>query len=395
MKDIAIIGVGLHAWGKFPEKPWTQMVVEAAREALSDAGIEWTDVQTVISGSQLWGGRKGIYSGNYFVEVMGETGVPIININNACATAGTVMNMASNAIASGSADIVLAVGADKSAKGFFPFLPVYHEEPVPSNDTIRWHMGLPNPIYWALECRKRMVKYGVTDEHLAKVKVAVSKHGALNPKARYRKEFSMEEVLNSPMVTDPLRLLEICATSDGAGAVVLCSMKAAKKYTTKPITIAASSIGSPLYGDPTTRIPVVGFTPKPGVPIISESAVAAQRAYEQAGLGPKDVDFVEVPDNSAWHYLQYVETMGFCKEGESHHLLESGETMIGGKIPVCPSGGFSSFGEATMAQGFAQVYEMVLQLRGLCKARQVEGAKVGMSEVYGAAGNNAAVILKV
>lgn len=394
MKDIAIIGVGLHPWGKFPEKPWTQMAAEAAREALGDAGIDWTDVQTLVSGSQLWGGRKGIYSGNYFAEVMGETGLPIINVNNACATAGTVMSMASMIIGAGQADIVMAVGADKSAKGFFPFLPVYHQEPIPSNDTLRWQMGLPNPMYWALECRKRMIKYGVTDTHLAKVKVATSKHGALNPKARYRKEFTLEEVLASPLVTDPLRLLEICATSDGAGAVILCSMDKAKKYTTKPITIAAASVGSPLYGDPTTRIPVVSFTPKPGVPIISESAVAAKRAYEQSGIGPKDVDFVEVPDNSSWHYLQYLETMGFCGEGESHHLLESGDTMIGGRIPVCPSGGFSSFGEATMAQGFAQVYEMVLQLRGQCKDRQVEGAKVGMSEVYGAAGNNSAVILK-
>jgi acetyl-CoA acetyltransferase len=326
--------------------------------------------------------------------VMGETGIPIININNACATAGTVMTVAGMILASGAADIVLAVGADKSAKGFFPFLPVYHNEPIPSNDTLRWKMGLPNPMYWALECRKKMIKYGVTDNHLAKVKVATSKHGVLNPKARYRKVYSIEEVLNSPMVTDPLRLLEICATSDGAGAIVLCTKEKAKKYTTKPITVAASAIGSPLYGDPTARIPVVSFLPKPGIPIISESYVAATRAYEQAGIGPKDVDFVEVPDNSSWHYLQYLETMGFCKEGEAHHLLDRGETMIGGKIPVCPSGGFSSFGEATMAQGFAQVYEMVLQLRGQCKDRQVEGAKVGMSEVYGAAGNNAAVILK-
>jgi acetyl-CoA acetyltransferase len=394
MKDIAILGVGLHPWGKFPEKPWTQMAMEAAREALDDAGVEWTDIQTVISGSQLWGGRKGIYSGNYFTEVMGQTGLPIVNINNACATAGTIMSMACAAIASGSADLVLAVGADKSAKGFFPFLPTYHEEPIPSNDTLRWQMGLPNPIYWAFEMRKRMIKYGDTETHLAKVKVTCSKHGALNPKARYRKVFTMEEVLNSAMVTDPLRLFEICATSDGAGAVVLGNMKTAKKHASKPIVIAASAIGSPLYGDPTTSIPVVSFTPKPGVPIISESSVAAKRAYEQAGMGPKDIDFVEVPDNSAWHFLQYLETMGFAKEGEAASMLDKGDFAIGGKIPVCPSGGFSSFGEATMAQGFAQVYEMVLQLRGLCKERQVEGAKVGMSEVYGAAGNNAAVILK-
>jgi acetyl-CoA acetyltransferase len=270
MEDVAILGVGLHPWGKFPEKPWAQMVVEAAREALGDAGVEWTDVQTVISGSQLWGGRKGIYSGNYFAEAMGGTGVPVININNACATGGVLMNVATSTIASGRADIVLAVAADKSAKGFFPYLPVYHDEPIPSNDTLRWNMGLPNPVYWAFEMRKRMIKYGDTEEHLAKIKVLCSKHGSLNPKARYKKVFTLEEVLNSAMVTDPLRLLEICATSDGAAAIVFGSMKAAKKYSTKPITIAATAIGTPLYGDPTTSIPVVSFNPKPGVPLISE-----------------------------------------------------------------------------------------------------------------------------
>jgi len=394
VEDIAIIGAGLHPWGKFPQKFWTNMAADAAHEALADAGIEWKDVQTVVSGSQNWGGRKGIYSGNYFDEVMGYNGVPTINVNNACATGGTCITVAAAMVASGYADVVLAVSADKSAKGFFPFLPPYHEEPVPADDTMRWMMGLPNPIYWALECRKKMIKFGITDEHLAQVKVATSKHGALNPMARYRKEFTLEEVLASPMVTDPLRLFEICATSDGAGAVVLCSAKKAKQYTTKPITICGAGLGSPLYGDPTTRIPVLGFMPKPDVPIISESWVAARGAYEQAGLGPEDIDFVEIPDNSSWHYFQYLETMGFFEEGTAHLALERGETMIGGRLPVCPSGGFSSFGEATMAQGFAQVYEMVLQLRGQCGARQVEGAKVGMSEVYGMAGNNSALILK-
>ena len=230
MKDVAIIGVGMHPWGKFPDKPWTQMAKEAIDEALADAGVQWKDVGQVISGSQLWGGRKGIYSGTYIEEVMGNVGVPVVNVNNACATGGTMLSVAAMAVASGAADIVLAVSADKSAKGFFPALPVYHEEPVPSDDTLRWNMGLPNPVYWALEMRKRMIKFGDTEEHLAKVKVTMSKHGKLNPKARYQREFTLEEVLNSAMVTDPLRLYEICATSDGAGAAILCSMEKAKQY---------------------------------------------------------------------------------------------------------------------------------------------------------------------
>ncbi len=164
---------------------------------------------------------------------------------------------------------------------------MYHEEPVPSDDTLRWNLGLPNPVYWALEMRKRMARFGDTEEHLAKVKVTMSKHGKLNPKARYQREFSMEEVLNSAMVTDPLRLYEICATSDGAGAAILCSKEKAKQFTSKPIEIIASALGSPLYGDPTARIPVVSINPKPGVPVISESWVAAHRAYDEAGIGPE------------------------------------------------------------------------------------------------------------
>ena len=394
MDDIAIIGAGLHPWGKFPEKFWTNMASDAINDALKDAGITWKDIEIVVSGSQNWGGRKGIYAGSYIDEVMGYTGVPTMNINNACATGGTCIAVAAAMVASGQADVVLAVAADKSAKGFFPFLPPYHEEPVPADDTMRWLMGMPNPVYWSLECRKKMERYGITDKHLAMVKVATSRHGSLNPAARYQKEFTLEEVLASPMVCNPLRLFEICATSDGAGAVILCNAKKAKQFASKPVTICGSGLGSPLYGDPTTRIPVLGFQPKEGVPIISESWVAAQAAFKDAGMGPEDIDFVEVPDNSSWHYFQYLETMGFFEEGTAHLALERGETVLGGKLPVCPSGGFSSFGEATMAQGFAQVYEMVLQLRGQCGARQVEGAKVGMSEVYGMAGNNAALILK-
>ena len=254
--------------------------------ALKDAGITWKDIEIVVSGSQNWGGRKGIYAGSYIDEVMGYTGVPTMNINNACATGGTCIAVAAAMVASGQADIVLAVAADKSAKGFFPFLPPYHEEPVPADDTMRWLMGLPNPVYWALECRKKMEKYGITDEHLAMVKVATSKHGAINPAARYKKEFTLEEVLASPMVCNPLRLFEICATSDGAGAVILCNAKKAKQFTSKPVHIVGSGLGSPLYGDPTTRIPVLGFQPKEGMPIISESWVAARSRVRGRRHGP-------------------------------------------------------------------------------------------------------------
>ena len=264
MKDVAIIGVGLHPWGKFPDKPWTAMAKDAIDEAMKDAGVQWKDIGFIVSGSQLWGGRKGIYSGTYTEEVMGNRGIPVVNVNNACATGGTMLTVAAMAVASGAAEIVLAVSSDKSAKGFFPALPVYHEEPVPSDDTLRWNLGLPNPVYWALEMRKRMTKFGDTEEHLAKVKVTMSKHGKLNPKARYQREFSLEEVLNSAMVTDPLRLYEICATSDGAGAAILCSKEKAKQFTSKPIDHHRVGSGQPALRRPDRPHPRGEHQPETG-----------------------------------------------------------------------------------------------------------------------------------
>lgn len=396
MREVAIIGVGLHKWGKFPQKSWVQMGVEATVMALQDAGVKWTDIQTVACGSMPWAGSLGLRAGNVLAEVLGETGVPIVNVQNACATGGSVLRTAHLMVATEVCDLALAVAVDKSPTGFFPSLAVLSEEPSPPVDIIRWSVGLPNPGYWALECKKRMERYGTTEVQLAKVKVKNSKNGSTNPNARYRKAFTLEEVLLSPMVCDPLRLYEICATSDGAAAVVLCSTDMAKKLSSnKPIKIAACSLSSGEYGDPTIRIPLLSTTARPTAPILSESALAAKRAFEQAGLGPEDVDFVELPDNSSWHELQYLETMGFCKEGESERLLDSGETEIGGRLPVCPSGGFSSFGEATTAQGLLQIHEAVLQLRGQAGARQVKDAKVAMCQVYGAQGNNSAAILKV
>ncbi|MFC2039345.1 lipid-transfer protein [Chloroflexota bacterium] len=391
MRDVAIIGVGMHPWGKFRDKTFVDLGEVATIEALKDAGIKWVDVQAVACGVYLWGGMGGMLAGHHLAARLGETGIPIVNVSNACATAGSALRTAYMMIAAELCDVALAVGLDMSPEGFFPAI---SEDPK-DLAVLRWKaVGIPNPGYWALECRRRMETYGTTQLHLAKAKVAASKHGALNPHARYRREFSVDEVMNSPMVCDPLRLYEICATSDGAAAVVVCSLDTARKYTAKPIIVAAASLASSEYGDVTIRIPQLSSPVTPLAPLLSESAMAARMAYTQAGIGPEDVDLVELPDNSSWHYLQYLETMGFCNPGEAERLLDEEATQIGGKLPICPSGGAASFGEAVAAQGLAQVCELVWQLRHQAGSRQVEGAKVGMAQVYGAQGNNAAVILK-
>jgi acetyl-CoA acetyltransferase len=240
-----------------------------------------------------------------------------------------------------------------------------------------------------------MHQFGTTETHLAKAKVACSTHGSMNPYARYKRKFTLEEVMNSPMVADPLRLYEICATSDGAAALILCSMDKARKYTSKLVLIAGVGLGSSLYGDTTCRLGFLSYPAKAEAPHLSESAQSSKMAYEQAGMGPEDMDFVELPDNSSWHYLTYLEVLGFCAPGEADRLLDEGETMIGGKLPVCPSGGLASFGEATTAQGFLQICELFWQLRGEAGERQIKSPKAGIAQTYGLMGNNACAILKV
>ncbi|HMK65612.1 MAG TPA: hypothetical protein VK564_07435 [Thermodesulfobacteriota bacterium] len=393
MRDVAIVGVGMHNWGKFEDKTFVDMSVVAISEALKDANMEWKNVQELVAGIWVWGSVSGLNPGPSITAMMGETGIPTTNIFNMCATATNVFRVAYNIVASGTKDIVLAIAADKSPKGFFTTVGI----PDPKDpDYLRWRMiGLTNPGYWAIQLRKRMEEFGTTERHLAKAKVACSKFGAMNPKALYRKVYTEEEILASQMVCDPLRLLEICATRDGAAAAILCSAEIAKKYNSKPVTIAGVGEGSSLYGDPTARLGLICGPVEASAPLISESYVAARMAYESAGIGPEDIDFVELPDNSSWHYLQYPETLGFWGPGETERMLDEEQTGLGGKLPINTSGGIASFGEAVGAQGLLQIYEVVQQLRGQAGERQVQGAKVGMTQTYGQLGNSASAILKI
>ena len=393
MREVSIVGVGLHPWGKFKDKTFIEIGTVAIANALKDADIDWKDIQAIFSGIYIYGGNAGHISGQYLESVFGETGIPVVNVYNACATGSAALRMAYNSIAAGEVDTALAVGVDISPEGF---LSAKSDNPRQDRDVLRWRMtGMPNPVYWALECRKRMEKYGTNEEDLARVKVVLSQYGAKNPNARYKKTYTLEEVMNSLMVCDPLRLLEVCATSDGAAAVILSASPGALKKADKPVKIAATTMGSALYGDPTLRISALSAPATAEAPLLSESYSASRQAYKKAGIGPEDVDVLELPDNSSWHYLQYLETCGFCGEGEAEKMLRDGQTQIGGKLAVCPSGGFSSFGEAIGAQAIWQVVEASNQLRGRCGERQVPNAKVAMAQTYGLMGNSGTTILKI
>lgn len=395
-REVAIIGVGLHPWGVFPEKNFDDLAIDAITKALKDANLRWKEIQALAAGIHGWSGSPGLIPGNVVASALGETGIPIVNVYNACATSASALRQAYNMVAFEEVDIALAFGAEKTPGGFFPALPRLAESKKFDYWALRFKaVGATNPVYWALDCKRRMEECGTNDKHLAMVKVKNSKNGSLNPNARFRKSFSIEDVLKSPMVNDPLRLYEISATSDGAAAVVVCPLDKARRYTDNPIKIEAVSLASGEFGDPTIRIPVLSAVSKSKAraPLLSESVRAVRMAYKEAGIGPEDLDLVELPDNSSWHELVYTENILQLNQGEADQMLEKGETEINGRIPVCPSGGISSFGEAVSTQGLAQVCELVWQLRGQVGPRQVRDPEIGLAQVYGAQGNNSCVIL--
>ena len=392
-KEVAILGVGMHPWGKWGRN-FVEYGIPACQDALKDAGIEWTDVQFVSGAETVRNGYPGFVSGATFAQALGWSGARVASSYAACASGATGMNAARAQILAGLCDVALVVGADTTPKGFLA--PTSGDRPD-DPDWLRFRLlGATNPTYFALYARRRMELYGATDKDFAKVKVKNSRHGLSNPNARYRKAFSEEQVLASPMVADPLRLLEICATSDGAAAVVLSSMEFARKRALDPVRVAAISTVTPKY--PNTIIEMPNFATdsassvaRPNAPFRDSIAAAA---YEEAGLGPEELDLAEVYDLSSALELDWCENIGLCKPGEAERLLNDGDTTIGGRIPVNPSGGLACFGEAVPAQAIAQVCELTWQLRGVAGERQVAGARVGLTVNQGLFGHGSAVIVR-
>jgi acetyl-CoA acetyltransferase len=241
-----------------------------------------------------------------------------------------------------------------------------------------------------------MALYGSTERDWAKVKVKNARHGLANPNARYRKEVTEDEVLASAMVADPLRLLQICTTSDGGAAVVLTSMAYAARKTSNPVRVSAVSTVTPRFPKTIPDLPDIATDSAASVtpPEIPFRDSIASAAYEEAGIGPEDLDLAEVYDLSTALELDWYENIGLCKQGEAERLLRDGDTTLGGRIPVNPSGGLACFGEAVPAQAIAQVCEVTWQLRDRADTRQVEGAKVGLTINQGLFGHGSSVILK-
>ncbi len=392
-KEVAILGVGMHPWGKWGRN-FVEYGVKAARDALRDAGLDWRDIQFIAGGHTIRNGYPGYVAGATFAQALGWSGAQVASTYGACGSGTQAINTARAHILAGLCEVALVVGADAAPKGFFA--PAGGERPD-DPDWLRFRiLGATNPVYFGLYARRRMELYGATELDFAKVKAKNSSHGQANPNARYKKAFSVEDVLKSPMVSDPLRLLQICATSDGGAAIVLSSLEFAKKHTSRPLTIAAVSTVTPQY--PNTVIEMPNFATDSaagvGVPDTPFRDSIAKGAYEQAGLGPEDLDLAEVYDLSSALELDWYENIGLCKPGEAERLLNDGDTTLGGRVPVNPSGGLGCFGEAVPAQAIAQVCELAWQLRGDASGRQVENAKVGLSVNQGLFGHGSSVIVK-
>jgi acetyl-CoA acetyltransferase len=394
MNDVAIVGAGIHRWGKWPNKNFLDMGQEAIEAALADAGMEWKDIPFVVAGVARFGASMGLTAGNALAQRMGNRGIPIVNIWNACASGAYALKVAQAAVLSGMYERVLCVASDKSPDGFFSALPT--DDPDDMNYQRFRLVGLTNPGWWALLARRRMFEVGTTARDLAQVKVKNSRHGALNPIARYRKEFSLEDVLNSQFVIEPLHLYEICSTSDGAVAIIVCSAKEARKYSTKPVMLSAVSGASYAYPEAETGASLASDCTKGDSPasLGSMADIAVQQAYQEAGIGPEDLDFAEVYDLATILELLWYEHLGICKYGEAEKLLRDGDTQLGGRIPINTSGGVGSFGEVPSAQGLLQAFELVGQLRGQAGPRQVPNAKIGLAANLGLAGNCSCMILK-
>ncbi|MGE4429723.1 MAG: lipid-transfer protein [Sphingobium sp.] len=394
MRPVRVIGAAAHRWGKFADRSSLQMAIATLGDALDDAGIAWRDLQGLVAASSRFEGGMGWgLHANEIVQAAGEHGIACVNVGGACAAGAVGFHTACGMIASGQADIVAVIGAEKMPRGFIP-RPPGSQDDIHDGDYVRWvAMGATNPAYWAIEARRRMHDYGTTRTIMAKAAVSMRENGARNPRARFQTATSAEEVLASPTVSDPLHLLEVCAVSDGAAALILASEERARQLGAFPIHAAGYGIGTGLFGDPAIRVPTVAATPREGIGHTSELLQAVDRAFAMAGIERSDVDLIEIADNSTWQILAWPEMLGLAAPGQMDWLVEQGEIAPEGKLPVNPSGGFLSFGEATTAQALLQICECVWQLRGQADKRQVPDPKVAMSAVLGLGANGGSVIL--
>ena len=379
--DVAIIGIGLHPFGRHEGVSAIEMGVIAANCALADAGVGWKDIHLACAGS------LEVLQPDTMNKFMGLTGIPFTNLFNGCATGGNLLLCTAHAILAGAGDLGIAVGMDKHPRGAFSV-----GDDLEGLGLGQWYgeTGLAvNPQFFAMKTLRYMHDHGISEDCLHRVAVKAFKNGSLNPHAWRRKALSYEEIAGSPMVCDPLRKYHFCSPSEGAAAMVLCRADVARRYTTRPIYVRADVFRTRLYGSFEVMHPSIPATSRP-----SPSVQASQAAFEAAGIGPEDVGVAQLQDTEVGHEVMHMAECGFCKDGEQEALVRRGATGIGGRLPVNTDGGLLANGEPVGASGLRQIHEVCLQLRGEAGARQVPGPpRTGFTHVYGFPGVSCVTVL--
>jgi acetyl-CoA acyltransferase len=367
MTEVYVVGTDMIKFGRFPDRTVPNLGAEAALMALDDAGLTIKDMQALYCGNL---GQASGMVGQRVLQEIGQTGIPVVNVANACATGATAFREGFMAIKAGQYDVVLCVGVEQMGKGLLggagggsgiPTEGLLGSGTMPS---VFAHVGMEHAR-----------QYGTTFEQFAKVSVKNHHHSTLNPKAMYQIETPLQEVMGAEMISYPNTKLMCSVNVDGSAAAVICSEDYAKKHglMKRAVRVRASAMTSDPYTPRNLVMPDFNAVTR----------MAAKAAYEQAGVGPEDVNLVELHDCFATAEIVHYENLGLCADGEAGRLIDSGETALGGRVPVNVSGGLLSKGHPLGATGIANIYEVTTHLRGEAGKRQVEGARIGLTHVVG------------
>jgi acetyl-CoA acetyltransferase len=380
MTIVDIAGIGLHPFGRFDGVTVTDLGAAAVGHALAEAGVGRGGFQAAFCGTAY----GGVATGHKVLGALGMTGMPIVDVEAGCASGAAALMLGSAAIRAGQYDTVVVFGVEKMPRGIIrsSFFDTWQEE-----------AGFAaTPAYFALRAQRFMRTSGVTKDHLAAVVVKNRRHGVHNPDAMYRSEVDADAVLASRVVCEPLHLWMLCSPNEGAAAVVLRRRDTTAGDTTGRVEVAAAVLRSHLPGAVLSEsTPMAGLTDDS---LPTPSTLAADDAYEAAGLGPRDLDVVECQDTDAARELMSYEELGLCPAGGAAEMLEAGVSSVGGRLPVNPSGGLLSMGEPLGASALGQVVELVRQLRGEAGDRQVHGARVALAHTVGRGANAGVVVLR-
>ena len=371
-REVVVAGVGLHPFGRFPEKTVPDLARSAVLEALKDTGIGYGQIQAAYFGHVYY---QGMSLGETALRGLGLTGIPVFNIENACSSSSTAFELAFWAVASGIYDVVLTFGAEKVPRG-----PVS----VTAEDSPQRLIGSDHMMAgYAMRARRYMEEFGAPVEAFAHVAEKAHRIATQNPYAQYQKVFTLEEILNSRMIADPLTLYQCCPTTDGASAAVICAREVASRYSIDParlVSVVGLAIQTSAYSD------------RKGEHLIAVRT--AKEAYEMAGVGPEDVDVVQVHDAATNAGIFQLEGLGLVERGKGWVAELEGQTEINGNLPVNTDGGLQAMGHPLGATGIRMLHELVTQLRGESGARQVRDPQIGIAENSGAGEVCTVIILK-